>query len=256
MRHRAQQSARALLAVLLSSTSATNSFACRAIASLPSAIGRLKKVTNLSMQQCSNLDSLPEAVGDMEGLEVLSLHGCRKITALPAGICGLVALRCLTLDNSSNIVLTTAIDDLHSLEVRGGGDLARVACPAASAIVAKHARARKSFFRRRCSYCGKLGALDAPAFRSCYRCRMAYCSLDCQKKHWGNGGKHTGGHRDQCSAIRKTMRRTCDVCDSFGGDDQPPFPVCDACGARRYCGEECQRWDWEAGHAQTCPGLL
>ena len=25
------------------------------------------------------------------------------------------------------------------------------------------------------------------------------------------------------------------------------------CGARRYCGEECQRWDWEAGrHAQKC----
>ena len=29
------------------------------------------------------------------------------------------------------------------------------------------------------------------------------------------------------------------------------FPVC-YCGARRYCGEYCQKIDWEKGHSKTC----
>ena len=33
--------------------------------------------------------------------------------------------------------------------------------------------------------------------------------------------------------------------------EEDRFPVC-WCGARRYCGEECQKADWDAGHAQTC----
>ena len=39
---------------------------------------------------------------------------------------------------------------------------------------------------------------------------------------------------------------------AFAGDDQPSFPVCGACGKRRYCGEACQIADWEAGHARKC----
>ena len=51
--------------------------------------------------------------------------------------------------------------------------------------------------------------------------------------------------------IRSQRRRTCDVCHRRAKHDSPVFPVCD-CGARRYCGEECQAKDWVAGHAETC----
>lgn len=55
-----------------------------------------------------------------------------------------------------------------------------------------------------------------------------------------------------CSDFRRRRGRTCDVCGEVAGKDQPPLPVCDGCGARRYCGEACQIADWAAGHKQTC----
>ena len=60
------------------------------------------------------------------------------------------------------------------------------------------------------------------------------------------------GHREICSVVRARRRRTCDVCGAFAGHNQPSFPVCGACGKRRYCGEACQIADWEAGHARKC----
>ena len=63
------------------------------------------------------------------------------------------------------------------------------------------------------------------------------------------GWSHHGG---ACSAIRRRRRRTCDVCGVQGNEDEPPFPVCGGCDARRYCGEACQIADWEAGHARKC----
>ena len=50
----------------------------------------------------------------------------------------------------------------------------------------------------------------------------------------------------------RRKRRTCDVCGVQGNEDEPPFPVCGGCDARRYCGEACQIADWEAGHARKC----
>ena len=52
--------------------------------------------------------------------------------------------------------------------------------------------------------------------------------------------------------IRRGRRRACDVCGAVVGRAHPPFPVCGACGKRRYCGEACQIADWEAGHARKC----
>ena len=63
-------------------------------------------------------------------------------------------------------------------------------------------------------------------------------------------------HKTQCSRIRKRMRRKCDVCGLQNRNDQPSFSVCGRCGTRRYCSEECQREDWEAGHAQKCVGCV
>ena len=53
--------------------------------------------------------------------------------------------------------------------------------------------------------------------------------------------------------ISRRLRRICDVCGAFAGHDQPSFPVCGGCDARRYCGEAFQIIDWEfRGHARKC----
>ena len=52
----------------------------------------------------------------------------------------------------------------------------------------------------------------------------------------------------------KMARRLCDVCGKQGRISKPTFPRCDACGVVRYCGEVCQRADWEAKHSRLCPG--
>lgn len=53
----------------------------------------------------------------------------------------------------------------------------------------------------------------------------------------------------------KMARRLCDVCGRQGRISKPTFPRCDACGKRRYCDEDCQRADWEAGHSRRCEGI-
>ena len=53
----------------------------------------------------------------------------------------------------------------------------------------------------------------------------------------------------------KMARRLCDVCGRQGRISRPTFPRCDACGKRRYCDEDCQRADWEAGHSRRCEGI-
>jgi hypothetical protein len=73
------------------------------------------------------------------------------------------------------------------------------------------------------------------------------CSVECQRRSWG-----ALAHKAGCSQFRRRKRRTCDVCGVQGNEDEPPFPVCGGCDARRYCGEACQIADWEAGHARKC----
>ena len=57
--------------------------------------------------------------------------------------------------------------------------------------------------------------------------------------------------RNLMKVLRRQKRRICDICSRFRPLEEDRFPVC-WCGARRYCGEECQKADWAAGHAQTC----
>ena len=66
--------------------------------------------------------------------------------------------------------------------------------------------------------------------------------------------KSTKGAGAARRAVRRDLRRrrTCDVCGVQCRFEEPPYPVCDACGVRRYCGEACQIADWEAGHARKC----
>ena len=52
----------------------------------------------------------------------------------------------------------------------------------------------------------------------------------------------------------KMARRLCDFCGKQGRISKPTFPRCSLCSKRRYCDENCQRADWEAGHSRLCEG--
>ena len=52
---------------------------------------------------------------------------------------------------------------------------------------------------------------------------------------------------------RSLARRKCDACGKQGEISERPFPTCDLCGHRRYCGRRCQRADWLT-HKVDCPG--
>ena len=124
--------------------------------------------------------------------------------------------------------------------------------PLASSLAAVNSRTRRRIARRECIHCDKTVGLDEPRFRFCARCESPYCSEKCQREHWQS--KYS--HKTHCSRIRKQKRRKCDVCGLQNRNDQPSFSVCGRCGTRRYCSEECQKEDWEAGHAQKCVGCV
>ena len=54
----------------------------------------------------------------------------------------------------------------------------------------------------------------------------------------------------------KMARRLCDFCGKQGRISKPTFPRCSLCSKRRYCDENCQRADWEAGHQDFCVGRI
>ena len=219
-----------------------------------------------------SLKGLPNSIGSLISLNFLDLSGCQSIRVLPNTICGLVALRTLDVSNClgtetgltthppaigpdgkhcSAISLQTALDNMPGLKLMGGDEYPRFVSRAASALAASINRRRRKWSSRICTYCDETVTNESPPFRCCGACRAAfYCSVECHQGHW------KGGHREECSAYRRIRRRMCDVCGAFAGHDQSPFPVCGGCDARRYCGEACQIADWEAGHAQSCAGLL
>ena len=57
----------------------------------------------------------------------------------------------------------------------------------------------------------------------------------------------------QARLERSLARRKCDACGKQGEISERPFPTCDLCGHRRYCGRRCQRADWLT-HKVDCPG--
>ena len=185
-----------------------------------------------------------------------------SVTALPDTICGLPKLSDLIATNCCALSLPSAIHCIHGLDIEDSildddenhiGYLPCIASsPLASSLAAVNSRTRRRIARRECIHCDKEVGLDQPRFRFCARCESPYCSEKCQREHW----QEKYGHKAQCSRFRKRMRRKCDVCGLQNGNNQPSFPVCGRCGTRRYCSEECQREDWEAGHAQKCVGCV
>ena len=150
----------------------------------------------------------------------------RSLRHLPPAIGDLVELKCLELSGCESLsVLPDTIGGLQKL---------------------------KTLELKSCVQCQRKVGLDEPRFKFCARCReVHYCSKKCQREHW-----EVGNHARQCKLLRRMRRRACDVCGAVVGRAHPPFPVCGACGKRRYCGEACQIADWEAGHAKKCGAAI
>ena len=204
-------------------------------------------VVGLMFGQCDFIDGrVPDAIGDLRSsLQAISLEGCWSLSSLPDAFA-----RLHLLEKCPKLSLPAAIDTVTGLALYydlGGVVPPRTSSTSAFELAAASNRIRRRWASRCCFHCEKRVAETHPRFRCCGACRAAfYCSVDCQRKSW------EADHRSSCSAHRRIRRRMCDVCGAFAGDDQPSFPVCGACGKRRYCGEACQIADWEAGHARKC----
>ena len=81
---------------------------------------------------------------------------------------------------------------------------------------------------KRCTLCN---TLCKPKLKCCLQ--VAYCSLECQKKHWPQ-------HRLVC----KTAAR-CDQCDQTCRPNN-----CAGCKQAAYCSSECQRQHWPQHKAE------
>jgi hypothetical protein len=91
-----------------------------------------------------------------------------------------------------------------------------------------------------CSACGKTAA----RMRGCDRCRMEFCSEECQAASWP-------AHKEVCvsrTGEKKELadRARCRVCRR-----KRPLLSCGRCGAG-YCGNLCQKLDWFTGHSTAC----
>jgi hypothetical protein len=74
-----------------------------------------------------------------------------------------------------------------------------------------------------CAHCKKVGELDS--MKRCGRCRRAcYCSVECQKLHWGEGG-----HKKVCRKDAQTAAASSSADASGGGVDVTPEHPCPIC---------------------------
>ena len=125
-----------------------------------------------------------------------------------------------------------------------------------------------------CAQCNAL--LPEPLF--CAVCKdAAYCGRDCQRAHWT-----AGGHKLSCSqrtgsgpeggraaaaaplaavaaaapspspASASVVPARADLCAGCGEAVDPKPLRCGACLGPAYCGVDCQRSHWAAGHRQEC----
>jgi hypothetical protein len=206
---------------------------------LPDAIGGLTALEELGLTGCS-ITALPAAIGELKVLKYLFLEGCSSLTSLPNAIGELKALTYLNLEGCSSLAaLPPAIAAMHWLEVKGGPR-------SGSACFAELARPRvKALYPERTDH-----SIDGMISRY-------YWENLSESKRAKVADPHDGTTYGQSlvSNLIKVMkmyrRRICDACGRGGEIEEDRFPVC-WCGARRYCGEECQKADWDAGHSRTC----
>ena len=213
---------------------------CENLITLPESIGGLTALHTLALDHCFALAALPAAIGELKSLTVLNLCDCSSLTTLPDTIGGLTALKELDLKGCKILAaLPPAIEAMPNLDIKGWepplagcerfADLAR---PRVKALYPERADE------------------DIDGMISRY-----YWSSVCERAKIDD--THDGMVYEQflvdnfIEVIRRIRRRICDACGRRGEIEEDRFPVC-WCGARRYCGEECQKLDWDRGHSRTC----
>ena len=262
---------------------------CESLVALPDSIGGLAALTDLNLSACKRLVALPDPIGELKALKVLDLAECESLTALPDTIGGLTALKELGLNKSAITALPDAIVYLKSLtkldlcgcesltslphaldELKDLTELNLAGCSSLTAlppaIETKPNLHIKGWERPLSSNYARFLHLARPRVNAEHP-ELAnevidgiisdFWSLVCEARRAKLADPHDGTTYGESlvgnliQVIRRHKRRTCDVCGRRGPLEEDRIPVC-WCGARRYCGLECQEKDWDAGHAQTC----
>ena len=208
---------------------------CSSLAALPDTIGGLGALTELNLCRCP-ITALPDAIGELKALTELNLAGCKSLTSLPDTIDGLTALKELGLEGCKSLAaLPSAIDAMHWLEVKGGprsglACFTELARPRLKAAFPEHS----------------IDAMISDVWSQVSESSRA--KVDDTQDGIAYGEYIVS---NLMKVTRRVTRRTCDSCGRQGSPEEDRFPVC-WCGARRYCGEECQKLDWDRGHSRTC----
>ena len=238
---------------------------CGALTALPAAIGELKSLTELDLTRCESLTELPATIGGLTALEQLVLVGC-SITALPDAIVYLKSLWKLDLGRCESLTsLPHALDELKDLtRLNLAGCSSLTALP--PAIETKPNLRIEGWERPLSSNYVRFLQLARPRVNAEHP-ELAngvidgiisdFWSVVCEARRAKLADPHDGTTYGEflvgnlIQVIRRHKRRVCDACGRKGTLEEDRFPVC-WCGARRYCGLECQKKDWDAGHSRTC----
>ena len=236
------------------------------ITALPAAIGELKSLTKLDLHGCTSLVALPDSIGELKALTALTFFGCKSLAALPAAIGKLGALTELRLAGCSSLAaLPNAIGELKALtelDLEGCSSLAALP-PTIKAI----AKLEVKGWEQPLSGYARFLQLARPRIEAMFHgliiTKIIKGSVSefwddlSESKRAKLDDPHDGdAHgeilvRNLMKVLRRQKRRICDICSRVRPLEEDRFPVC-WCGARRYCGEECQKADWAVGHSQTC----
>ena len=238
---------------------------CGALTALPAAIGELKSLTELDLTRCESLAELPATIGGLTALEQLVLVGC-SITALPDAIVYLKSLWKLDLERCESLTsLPHALDELKDLtELNLAGCSSLTALP--PAIETTPNLNIKGWERPLSSNYVRFLQLARPRVNAEHP-ELAnevidgiisdFWSVVCEARRAKLADPHDGTTYGEflvgnlIQVIRRHKRRVCDACGRKGTLEEDRFPVC-WCGARRYCGVECQMADWGKGHSRSC----
>eukprot|EP00729_Bicosta_minor_P001502 gene1502-35462_t len=77
---------------------------CSELLTIPTTIGKLKKLVVLNMEACWHLETLPAEIGDLICLEILDLNGCGKLKMIPDSVGNLTQLVELKLERASKLL--------------------------------------------------------------------------------------------------------------------------------------------------------
>ena len=238
---------------------------CGALTALPAAIGELKSLTELDLTRCESLVALPDSIGGLTALEQLVLVGC-SITALPDAIVYLKSLWKLDLERCESLTsLPHALDELKDLkELNLAGCLSLTALPPAiettpNLHIEGWERPLSSNYQRFLQLARPRVNAEHPELANEVIDGIIsdFWSVVCEARRAKLADPHDGTTYGEflvgnlIQVIRRHKRRVCDACGRKGTLEEDRFPVC-WCGARRYCGLECQKKDWDAGHSRTC----